>query len=46
MPEGYLDHSMLRSFETHAPFDEFQNFGLDPEEDWDFEEIAHLDLED
>lgn len=47
MPEGLLEHSILRSFEQAAPFDEFQNFGIDPEVDADFEDIEELeDFED
>jgi len=41
MPDAHLDHALLSSFETMAPFDEFQNFGVEPE----FDE-AFLDLED
>lgn len=46
MPEGLLDHAILSSFEAMAPFDEFQNFGLDPLEDRAFVDIENEDLGD
>jgi hypothetical protein len=46
MPEDLLPQALMRSFESNAPFDEFQNFGIDPEEGSDFEDIDLLDLED
>ena len=46
MPEGLIDHAILSLFEQAAPFDEFQNFGLDPINDEDFGDIEDLDFED
>lgn len=46
MPEAYLADEYLMLFEQAAPFDEFQNFGIDPDEDWDFEDVSHLYLDD
>jgi hypothetical protein len=52
MPEGLLAQEYLTLFEQTAPFDEFQNFGIDPDRDElfddfdDEEDLSQLDLDD
>lgn len=46
MPDTYLDQSILSLFESFASFDEFQNFGIDPNSDADFEDVEDLQFED
>lgn len=46
MPDVHLDQSIMSLFEQAAPFDEFQNFGLDPYEQADFDDIPDFDFED
>ena len=42
MPEAYLYEPLMQLFEDVAPFDEFQNFGLDPEDDMDFGDVENF----
>ncbi len=43
MSNGQLEHQILSLFEEAACFDEFQNFGIDPDADIAFEDYPEME---